>query len=305
MQQLEKKFLQFFENEKGPYLLALSGGPDSMALFHLLLRNGCDFSAAHIDHGWRKESGHEAEVLREMCRERNVPFYLKKLEISKKNNNLEDRARKQRLLFFRELCREKQFKGVLLAHHADDQAETVLKRVLEGASLARLRGLAPRALVEEVTLLRPLLEVTKAEIEQFLIENNVSFFKDSTNSDPRFLRSRLRQTLLPFLSEQFGKEVQKSLCRIGKQALELGSLIEELSHPYKVDSSTIDLAPISHQNTFLLKEVIRDFLKRHYITPSHHALEMLIWLLESHKAHKTIILGKKKVLVDRGKLSVL
>ncbi len=308
MQQLEKKFLQFFEGHlkgNGPILLALSGGPDSMALFHLLLRHQCSFSVAHVDHGWREESGREAELLCQICSEKKVSFYLKKLEKEKENNNLEDRERKARLLFFYQLCQEKQFCGVLLAHHADDQAETVLKRVLEGASLPRLQGLSPRAVVEGVVLLRPLFEVTKAEIALFLEENKISFFKDSTNTDPRFLRSRLRQTVLPYLADQFGKEVHTSLCRLGRQASELGSFLDELVDPYRVDSSKIDFGSSPPKNTFLWKAIVRDFLKRHNITPSHHSLEMIIFLLKSRKAHKTMVLGKSRIVVDRGKLSLL
>lgn len=308
MQQLEKKFLQFFDeylSRDEPLLLALSGGPDSMALFHLLLRHKCAFSVAHVDHGWREESSREAEVLRELCAEKKVPFYLKRLVKEKEDNNLEDRARNARLLFFRELCQEKQLKAVLLAHHADDQAETVLKRVLEGASLPRLQGLLPFSVVEEVVLLRPLLEMTKEEIMLFLAEKKISFFQDATNNDTRFLRTRLRLSLLPYLSDHFGKEVRPSLCRLGKQARELGSFLDELIAPYRVNSSTLDFASSPPKNLFLWKAIVRDFLKRQNITPSHHTLEMILLLLTKRKAHKTIVLGKNRVVVDRGKLSLL
>src|SRR5258708_5164832 len=116
-----------------PLLLALSGGPDSMALFYQLLDLNHPFQVAHVDHGWRAESSQEGAILEELCREKKIALHLRKLKLE--GANLEDLSRKARLLFFQEVCSKEKLEGVLLAHHADDQAETVLKRVLEGASL--------------------------------------------------------------------------------------------------------------------------------------------------------------------------
>ena len=117
--------------KKERYLLALSGGSDSMYLFHQLLDGKYDFAVAHVDHGWRETSKEEALWLKEYCEARGITFYGHKLD----RVLGEDEARRARLAFFRSI---EGFDAVLMAHHADDQVETILKRLFEGSS--NLRG---------------------------------------------------------------------------------------------------------------------------------------------------------------------
>ncbi len=313
MLQIEKLFSRFFDREwdqEMKLLLGLSGGPDSRALFHLLLEGRIPFEVAHVDHGWREESRAEGGSLQKLCDGYGVIFHLRQLNMGDVQGNLEELGRKARLSFFRELCVEHELRAVLLGHHADDQAETVLKRVFEGASLPRLRGLAPVSEVEGVTLWRPLLDITKAQIMAWLHERGITPFFDQTNEDPRFLRGRLRSDLLPYLSKTFGKEVSSSLCRLGTSSHELAQFLESLLSSYRerVEESdgawTIDLSLDSPKSTFEWKVVVRDFLDRCGLTISTKGLEALIDLLKRHKAHKTIAIGRCKVGVDRGVLSI-
>ncbi|NGX55570.1 MAG: tRNA(Ile)-lysidine synthase [Chlamydiae bacterium] len=313
MLQIEKLFAHFFEEEwdrEAKLLLGFSGGPDSRALFHLLLEGRILFEVAHVDHGWREESRAEAASLRQLCDRCGVTFHLKQLNMGREQRNLEELARKARLSFFRELCVEHELQAVLLGHHADDQAETVLKRVFEGASLPRLRGLTPVSEVAGVTLWRPLLAVTKEQILAWLHKRRITPFFDQTNQDPRFLRGRLRSDLLPYLSKIFGKEVSPSLCRLGNSSHELAEFLESLLSPYRervVESDAawmIDLSIDTPKSTFEWKVVVRDFLDRRGITVSTKGLEALVDLMKRRKAHKTIAIGRFKVGIDRGRLSV-
>src|SRR6476620_6970567 len=130
-------FLKRYGDLNRPMLLALSGGPDSLSLLHLLLN--CQkklqftFGIAHIDHRWRSESKEEAESLRQLAETHQISFHLKVLDPSSFQGNLEENCRQKRLEFFRQLCHEYRYQAVLLGHHANDQAETVLKRLLEGS----------------------------------------------------------------------------------------------------------------------------------------------------------------------------
>src|SRR5262249_46973772 len=152
---------------------------------------------AHVDHGWREESGDEAAYLTQFCEKAGVKLHQKKLNPPQHNHNLEDEGRKARLAFFKDVIQKGNFKGIALAHHADDQAETVLKRVFEGANLPKLRGLTPSAHVNGILILRPLLHVSKKQIVEWLHSKQIPFFHDTSNQDPRFLRSRLREEIIP------------------------------------------------------------------------------------------------------------
>jgi tRNA(Ile)-lysidine synthase len=199
-----------------PVLLAYSGGGDSTALFELLLKYReiypLDLHVAHVDHGWREESQEEALRLKARC---PVPFHLERLEIDIKAGNLEDRCRQLRLAFFNQVYQEIGAEALVMAHHANDQAETVLKRIFEGGPL---HGLLPDRLIEGMRVLRPLLGVQKKELLAYLDREGVPYFTDSTNEDERFLRGKMRKTIIPLLEEHFGKGIVAPLCRLAERS---------------------------------------------------------------------------------------
>ncbi|MDN3507714.1 MAG: tRNA lysidine(34) synthetase TilS, partial [Simkaniaceae bacterium] len=170
--------------------LALSGGPDSMALFHLLCeaQSHFDFSLSllHVDHGLREESRDEADILSKLP----FPFYTTRLELS--GGNLEDQAREARYAFFEKIRSEIAFDALLLAHQRDDLAETALKRVCEGASLERQYGMSSVSKRGEMVLWRPLLSCKKEELIDYLSDRQ--HFIDPTNFTNQFLRGRMRET---------------------------------------------------------------------------------------------------------------
>eukprot|EP01136_Pigoraptor_vietnamica_P021045 Opistho-1_new@70746 len=189
---LIRAFLKRHLVSSGPLLLALSGGNDSLALFHLLLACrrffGFTLQVAHVDHGWRKTSGEEAKSLADMVEKLGFPFHLHTLspQSSFADRNLEAQARKERLAFFKKLYQQHACQALLLAHHADDQAETVLKRLLEGASLFALGGLKEVTTLQEMQVWRPLLSVPKKELASWNMQKGLTPIEDETNSDPRF-----------------------------------------------------------------------------------------------------------------------
>lgn len=213
--QIVRDFLRSRVKDK-PLLLAYSGGGDSSALFHLVLKYQqlypLDFRVIHVDHGWRKESREEALSLKERC---PVPFYLETLQIDPRESNLEDKCRKLRLACFKKIYQEIEAEGLLMAHHANDQAETVLKRIFEGGPL---HGLLKERDLEGMRVLRPLLGVKKKALTDYLSREGVSYVKDPTNEDERFLRGKMRKTIIPLLEAHFGKGIVGPLCKLAERS---------------------------------------------------------------------------------------
>jgi tRNA(Ile)-lysidine synthase len=231
--QVVRDFLNLHYQKGRPLLLGFSGGPDSLALLHLLLE--CrrffplDLHLAHLDHGWRESSGREAMALEAMAQKLQLPFYLKTLPAGV-SSELE--ARIARHQYFLNLYEKGEFQALLLAHHADDQAETVLKRILEGRSLLSIGGIRANSVIEGMRIWRPLLTVRKKSIMEWLEKRELKAIDDPTNRDPKYLRARMRTDILPSLSKQFGKEATLNLSRLGEGAQELRAYLQRKIAPY-------------------------------------------------------------------------
>lgn len=289
-------FINFHSLANKRLLLALSGGPDSMALFHLLLENrrrfSISFAVAHVDHQWRSESSAEAEQLHHLAQQSQVDFHIKKLEPNTLVGNLEEACRQERLTFFKELCVEKGYEGVLMGHHADDQAETVLKRLFEGAHLTKLSGMHPKSSNDGLTILRPFLQVKKKDLIRYLESKKAFYFEDRTNSDEKYLRARMRETIVPVLSKKFGKEVQSALCTLSEESAELKEFLDGRIAPYlmKITQSKeriiLDLSTKSPDTMLELKYLLRQLCAQFQLALSRECV---------HMAAKAFLLGNVNV----------
>ena len=260
-----KEFLAAHFREGKPLLVGFSGGPDSTALLHLLMECrrffSLDLHVCHIDHGWRDESYEEARLLQQQVK---VPFHTFRLEGVAKT---EDAAREARLEIFEKLYRELECQALVLGHQGDDQSETVLKRILEGAHLTSLGGILPVSIRKEMTIWRPLLTIPKDEILQWLQQKNLSYLEDSTNEDPVYLRGRMRKNIFPWLAAQFGKEIAENLRYFGSSAQELKKYLESRAAPLHqaVERSeiedSIDLNPFFPWEPLEIKSFLKSWLK--------------------------------------------
>jgi tRNA(Ile)-lysidine synthase len=192
--------------ERGAVLVAaVSGGPDSMALLHVLSRLGPQLGVvvhAHgVDHGLRVEAARELDVAESFAARLGVPFARTCLHIAH-GGNLQARARAGRYAALADAARAVGARTIATAHHADDRAETVLMRLMRGAGprgLAALLPRAPLALQRDLELVRPFLRARGAAVQAHVVRHAVPFSKDPSNTDPRFLRVRVRRELLPLL----------------------------------------------------------------------------------------------------------
>ncbi|MFI5343669.1 MAG: tRNA lysidine(34) synthetase TilS, partial [Chlamydiales bacterium] len=260
---------------------------------------------AHIDHGWRAESALEAEQLKQLALEHGIPFYLKKLDpIQFQKSNLEMACRLERYRFFGDLCRLHSFQGVLLGHHLDDQSETILKRVLEGSHWSCLPGLSADTWVEGVRVLRPFLPFSKKELSSFLEKRGAIPFEDASNQDERFLRARMRQTMLPWLNENFGKNVQPALVRLGQEMVEMREFFEErlrvlLDHsiegPFGI---CLDLQGKIPSSLIEIKFLVRLFCEHYQMNLSYSQYQTCAEVLRLGRANQCFENGGKTLWVD-------
>ncbi len=304
-----KKFLIENMDFQKPILLALSGGPDSMALFHLLKELKIDFAVAHVNHNWRVESADEAAILKQMADAANIPFHLSILNPQEIKGNLELGCRLLRLNFFKNLCEEFSYQAVMMGHHLDDQAETLLKRLFEGASLNALCGLQKKTMIDGLKILRPLLPLRKKEIEAYIVDESIKAFHDKTNHDPKFMRARFRSKIIPSLNEEFGKDIAEPLYRLGNEVVELNEYLLKTFETHKgriVKSKEGAYFDFSLMNTpFEIKYFMRLFAKEMGFTISHSIVETILFLIQSNASNKWLFMEKKRLFIDRKKMFIL
>jgi len=209
---------------QSPLLLGYSGGPDSKALLYAAMEAGFGrtLHLAHVDHGWREESGLEALQLRKEAEALGLPFHAIRLE----RRVGEAKARAARFSFFVSLFKKMPFQALLLAHQADDAAETTLKRILEGAHLPFQGGMGPISYIEGIAVWRPFLSIEKRELSAFLEKKRLDPLIDPTNFDSSYTRARMRTEILPSLAEQFGKGISENLALHGARAMELRAYLD-------------------------------------------------------------------------------
>ncbi len=310
--QYVQKFLSLRLEPGSKLLLALSGGPDSLCLFHLLLE--CqklmrfELHVAHVDHRWRAESRDEAATLSRVISSHKIPFHLKVLDRIP-DSDRENWCRQARLNFFRNLYDEHGFQAVLLAHHADDQAETVLKRICEGAHMRGMRGLLEERSLGGLPIWRPLLNIRKGEIEAYVDRFHLHPFDDETNRDTTFLRGRMREEIFPTLEEQFGKQIGRSFVRLGQMASELSDYFEERVVQI---SKRLIRGPIGYclelQPSFHPLEVkcfIQKMAEEHGAHLSHEACEGVVELIKQNRSSHSVDAAPLSFVVNRSYLFII
>jgi len=202
-------------------LIALSGGPDSVFLFHNLrkLRETLSFNlyASHINHMYRgKDAMHDEEFVRKLCdkygiilfvKQKNATEYAKELKVTE-----EEAGRVLRYDFFKENLKEVGGGKVALAHNLNDQAETVLQRIIRGTGIDGLSAMS----FQMDNLIRPMLNISRNEIMNYLHENNYDYCIDITNTQDIYGRNKIRLNLIPYLEQNFNPNIQSSLCRMSE-----------------------------------------------------------------------------------------
>lgn len=261
-------------------LVGVSGGADSVSLLRglhaIVERAKFRLVAAHLNHGMRPGVADEdAAWIVELCGGLGIPIVVEKVEVpayaAERRLNIEEAARTVRYQFLVRAAQSRECTHVAVAHTADDQVETVLHHLFRGTGLAGLRGMSPtRSLAAGISLVRPLLQARRAEIEAWLSEIGQDFRTDATNADESRTRNRIRHSVLPSLERELGASVRDSLLRMAEQAYELQTILQDLAGRLLnacLEDETDDLVrlnvePLSAEPRHLTREVFVELWKR-------------------------------------------
>lgn len=197
-------------------LVGVSGGPDSVAALHVLhalrLQFELRLGVAHLDHGLRPEqAARERALVRTLADRLKVPCHNGKIEALTPKGSLEEQLRNHRYSFFEQVATDHNYTKIALGHHADDNAETVLMRLMRGSGIRGLAGIPP---VRDANVIRPLIHARREAIIAYLSRHQLSFARDPSNDDTRFERNKIRHHLIPLLRRHYNANVVQTLNRL-------------------------------------------------------------------------------------------
>ena len=219
-------------------LLAVSGGPDSLCLLHLMHRMAPELKlklhAIHINHCLRPEAAEEAEFVKKWAAKLSVPVTVRKLQVKelqkREKLSVEEAARRGRYRLFLETARQVGAKRIATAHHSDDRIETLLMRLLTGSGLDGLRGIpSKRTLAHGIEVVRPLYDVSREDIENYCRRHHLHPVQDASNFLPIYFRNRVRLHLLPFLEREFGPHIRRTILRTADLLAADSSLLDRVT----------------------------------------------------------------------------
>lgn len=263
-----------------PIVVGLSGGRDSVALLHLLAEQRCELTAVHVHHGIRgAEADGDADFCRALCAQLHIPYEEQRINApalaAESGESLETASRLARRAIMKKAA-VRHGAAIALAHHADDQAETVLFRLARGA--AGPRGMDAVTRAEGCIWLRPLLECTRSQLTHWLTERGLSWRDDSTNAVPDVTRNRLRLEVLPALSRAMGRDVVPIINRSARlQSETLQALDFALAAlPSEDPQGRLYLPFVLSQPLPLRKAIIRRYLLQHGVPEVDEAMVVAI-----------------------------
>ncbi len=278
--------------KKDRIIVGVSAGPDSLALLHILavLKESMEWQlwAVYVDHGLRPtEVPAEIETVQEYAAGLRIPTIIRHVDTGRKaaddKVSLEHAARDLRYLVLREVKEEEGADWLAVGHHADDQVEEILLRLLRGSSRKALSGM----LLEQNGILRPFLHTNKQDIYSYLDDNGVQYCTDSSNADPVFLRNRIRNHLLPLLEREYDPGIRKALLKTAANLSEdedflaetVGEILKEIVIKYDRGSDGQEPMVVIDRLGF----------NKYHPALQRRAIESLLWKIQAQPRYEHIL----------------
>ena len=329
---LEKKVLDTIKKNElikngDNIVIGVSGGPDSMALLNSLInineKNGLSYKivVSHINHGIREEADSETLFVQEFCKQKQIPCYVRKEKVEElakfQKIGTEEAGRNLRYEFFEEVAKKENANKIATAHNANDNAETVLMNIIRGSGTSGLKGIEAK---RNEKYIRPLIECTRNEVEEYCKEHNLNPKQDKTNLENIYTRNKIRNILIPLMQKEFNPNIITSLNRMSQIAKEENEYLQKqvvktyneilIKENLNIEKKTIELD---------LKQfnILEKVIKKRIIMYSIHKIlgttqniekvniEDLIKLCENNIGNKYLMPNKYiKVAVNKGKMTI-
>ena len=301
-------------------VVGVSGGPDSITLLNMLLEikkeNIIDFelNVCHINHMIRKEAIEDEEYVQKFCEKYNIECFSKRIDVEelsqKEKIGTEEAGRKARYEFFYEILRKTFSNKIATAHTANDNAETVLMNIIRGSGTSGLKGIEPK----RDNLIRPLIECSRSEIEEYCNKNNLNPRIDKTNFENIYTRNKIRNMLIPYIKENFNPNIIETINRLSDLSKIENEYLEnqtKLAYDNVFDEKAKEYIALDLKKFNSLEKVIKNrlvlytinelFGTKNGIEKKH--IEDIIKLCSNNIGNKYLIPNKKvKVLVKNKKI---
>ena len=280
-------------------VVACSGGPDSMALLHMLkkIKDRLDIQiiCAHVNHNVRKESEEEKKFVEQFCKSNDLTFEHMVIE-NYGDDNFHNEARTIRYNYFEKLVKKYNASYLFTAHHGDDLIETILMRIVRGSTLRGYSGFSRIVKMDKYTIVRPLIEVTKEEIYDYNKENGIDFVIDGSNVKDKYTRNRYRKYIVPELKKE-DINVHKKFYKFSTTLLEYNDYINrevEKILPTVFKQQVLNINKFNSLEPLIQQKIIYYILESIYqedlmLITDHHA-ELLLNLIKTKKANSLIYL---------------
>ena len=317
-----RKYLRTHEMVLGgeSILVGVSGGVDSMVLLDLVNRIagplGITVGVAHFDHQLRPSSGADADFVREAARSLRLKSYVASGDINKivedGGGSIEEVARRERYAFLERIARRHKFSVVMTGHTADDNAETVMMNLLRGSGVTGLSGIPPtRRLGDGVILARPMLELTRADVESYAEKRGIDWREDESNSSHDHTRNRIRGELMPMLrtfnpaildvlntTAGLMRNVDRYLSGVVDSAVE-NAVAGEIR---REERSSLDVATLRHLHPAVRSEVVQRVISNTFAIPpvSARTVDRVLGLMWKDTGARASLGGRHEALRDRG-----
>lgn len=285
-------------------VVALSGGPDSVALADALLtlggESGFHVVLAHLDHRLRAESAEDARFCADLGAVWRVPVRVGSADVraraAQDHAGLEDAARRERYAFLRAVKDEVGARWIAVGHTRDDQAETFLLRLLRGAGTDGLASMRPRS----GDLLRPVLDVSRAEVMEHLHARGLRWREDASNADTSLTRNRVRHELLPYLETRFNPAVRETLARSAELMAEDAAALDTLV-PFTDAPGVVPVASLRELPAAMARRLLRRAIEQAGglagISARHIDAVRTLALSDSPSGHRVMLPGRRQALV--------